>query len=211
MDTSYFGRSYGVMVFRDHNLKKNLYWKYVAYETIAAYRQGISYLQSQGWNIKGIVCDGRRGIFSGFESIPIQMCQYHQIAIITRYITRKPKLEAGKELKTIIASLPFSTSASFNEMLDSWHTKWKDFLSEKARNPESGKWHYVHKRTRSAYRSLKTNLPFLFTYQLYPDLNIPNTTNSLEGVFANLKRKLGNHRGLGSARKIKYINEILKN
>jgi len=199
------------MVFRDHNLKRNLYWKYVAYETIAAYQHGISYLQSLGWRIKGIVCDGRRGIFSGFGSIPIQMCQYHQIAIITRYITRKPKLEAGKELKTIVSCLPQSTYTSFSDLLDNWYSKWKEFLSEKAQNSESGKWHYVHKKTRSAYRSLKTNLPYLFTYQLYPDLNIPNTTNSLEGVFANLKRILGNHRGLKSERKIKYINEIMAN
>ena len=40
-----------------------------------------------------------------FADIPIQMCHFHQVAIITRYLTRKSKLEAGKELREIILSL----------------------------------------------------------------------------------------------------------
>ena len=34
---------------------------------------------------------------------------------------------------------------------------------------------------------LTTNLPYLFTYQKYPELAIPNTTNALDGTFAHLK------------------------
>jgi len=62
---------------------------------------------------------------------------------------------------------------------------------------------------RSAYRSLKTNLPYLFTYLEYPDLDIPNTTNSLEGTFSNLKTKLRIHSGIKEWRKRKIIDEIL--
>ena len=32
-----------------------------------------------------------------------------------------------------------------------------------------------------AYRSLKTNLPYLFTHRRYKQLGIQNTTNSLDG------------------------------
>ncbi|HOD78837.1 MAG TPA: hypothetical protein PKI10_11275, partial [Syntrophorhabdus sp.] len=39
------------------------------------------------------------------------------------------------------------------------------------------------------------NLPFLFTYKKYPDLNIPNTTNSLDGCFAYLKELVRVRRG----------------
>lgn len=209
MDTCYFGRSFGVMVFRDNLSKQNLYWKYVIYETIESYRQGIIHLQSKGWNITGIVCDGRRGIFPVFNPIPIQMCQFHQVAIITRYITRRPKLDAGKELKTILSKLPGSNQVSFENMIDTWYLKWKNFLAEKTLNPETGRWHFTHRRIRSACRSLKTNMPYLFTYLEYPNLDIPNTTNSLEGVFSNLKIKLQNHRGLKRERKIRFINEIL--
>ena len=209
MDTSYFRRDFGVMVFRDHYRKKNIFWKYLNYETIAEYRSGIEYIKSIGWNILGIECDGRRGIFSSFGDIPIQMCQRHQVAIIRRYITKNPRLEAGKELKKISLFLTKSEKDDFILILDQWYKKWKSFLMEKTYTEETGKWHYTHRRLRSAYRSLKTNLPYLFTCLEYPDLDIPNTTNSIEGLFSNLKTKLRVHSGIKKQRKTKIIDELL--
>ena len=43
---------------------------------------------------------------------------------------------------------------------------------------------------RSAYRSLKNNLPWLFTWYDNYDLQIPNTTNAIDGHFSDLKNKL---------------------
>ena len=80
---------------------------------------------------------------------------------------------------------------------------------EKTCHEDTGKWHYTHSRLRSAYRSLKTNLPYLFTYLEYPDLDIPNTTNSIEGIFSNIKTKLRVHSGIKKQRKIKIIDELL--
>lgn len=90
-----------------------------------------------------------------------------------------------------------------------WHNKWDKFLKEKTFRQPTKKWNYTHKRLRSAYRSLKTNLPFLWTWYDNPELKIPNTTNSLEGIFPNLKTKLRVHAGLKIHRKIKFINEYL--
>lgn len=209
MDTTYFGRNFGVMVFRSHTIHRNIFWRYLPYETIHAYQEGVEYLQSLGWNISGIVCDGRRGIFNAFGSIPVQMCQYHQMAIITRYITRNPLLEAGKDLYQIIRKLAKVHESDFVYYLNEWYDNWAEFLVEKTVHPETGKWHYTHRRIRSAFRSLKTNLPYLFTYQKYPELGIPNTTNGLEGVFSNLKTKLRVHAGLKRNRKIKVIDQYL--
>ena len=209
MDTCYFGRNFGVMVFRDHYQKVNIYWKFVKHETISDYVSGINYIREKGWKILGIVCDGKRGMFSSFGDIAVQMCQYHQVAIVTRYITKKPRLEAGIELKELTLFLTKTDKESFTGGLDQWHTKWKNFLSEKTINPETGRWHYTHKRIRSAYRSLKYNLPYLFTWYDNMELKIPNTNNSLEGIFSNLKTKLRVHSGLKQKRKIKLINEIL--
>jgi hypothetical protein len=96
MDTTYFGRIFGVMVWRCVYRKKNLLWKFLQQETIGKYVQGITELKTQGWNIQAIVCDGKRGLFKAFDC-PVQMCQFHQAAIVTRYITRRPKLQAGIE------------------------------------------------------------------------------------------------------------------
>ena len=83
-------------------------------------------------------------------------------------------------------------------------------LNERTINVETGKSFYTHKRLRSAYRSLKTNLKWLFTWYDYIDLDIPNTTNAIDGHFANLKNKLRNHNGLNINRKKRFIDEFLK-
>ena len=209
MDTCYFRRGFGVMVFRDYLSRRNIFWKFLNYETVAEYRSGIDYIKSQGVHISGIVCDGKRGLFTAFRAIPVQMCQFHQVAIVTRYITRNPKLQAGIELKSLIHTLTILSKSNFNDLLNEWHTKWNGFLSEKTYNDQDGKWHYTHNRLRSVYRSLKTNMPYLFVYLESPDQGIPNTTNSLEGLFSNLKTKLRVHSGIKDWRKKKIVNEIL--
>ena len=179
------------------------------YETIADYQLGIDWLKSKGYKIVGIVCDGKRGMFKAFGDIPVQMCQFHQLLIVTRYITQKPRLAAGKELRSLAMLLTKTDKESFTGALEEWHKKWKGFLAERTINPETGKWHYTHKRLRSAYRSLKSNLPWLFTWYDHPELDMPNTTNSLEGVFSNVKNKLRVHAGLKKFRKQKFIDELL--
>jgi len=63
---------------------------------------------------------------------------------------------------------------SFEGALNEWGQKWESFLNERTQNEKTGKSHYTHKRLRSAYRSLKTNLPWLFTWYDNIELNIPN-------------------------------------
>ena len=160
-----------------------------------------------------IVCDGKNlHLSSYFPNIPIQMCQFHQIAIIKRYLTSNPKILASQQLKQIAELLPKTTEKKFQTLLDAWYFRWSDFLKEKTSVVDTKRWFYTHKRTRSAYRSLRTNLPYLFTYQKLSKkykIKLPNTNNSLEGSFAHLKDKVRLHRGLKLNRKLKLINQIL--
>jgi hypothetical protein len=210
MDTTYFGRSFGVMLFKDALSGENLLKFYVKYETNALYKQGIESLIYHGFNVQAIVCDGRRGLFNLFDNIPIQMCQFHQVAIAQRYITRNPRMPASIEFKGVMMLLSRTDKESFIGALDLWYLKWEKFLNERTHNPITGKSHYTHKRLRSAYKSVKRNLPWLFTWYDYPQLNIPNTTNALDGYFSNLKNKLRNHNGLSLSRKKKFIDGFLK-
>ena len=210
MDTTYFGKVFGVMVFRCPHRHKNLLWKFMDYETIAAYVAGVRAVQRDGWNVVGIVCDARRGLVKAFPGIPVQMCQFHQVQIVLRYITRKPKLEAGKELKDLILLLTKTDEVSFRHWLLLWQERWKDFLAEKTVDPITQRWHFTHKRLRSAYRSLETNLPWLYTFMHQPHLSMPNTTNSIEGMFNHLKKKIAVHSGLRIDRKQKLIQELLR-
>jgi hypothetical protein len=209
-DATFFSRSYGVLMFREPNLKKNLIWKEIHSETPGQYTQLKLELESQGFCIKAAVLDGKRGVREVFHGIPIQMCQFHQVAIVNRYLTRRPILDAGKELRQIALRLTELNEKEFLNLLNNWDVKWKKFLKEKTVNPFTNKWHYTHKRIRSAYRSLKTNLPYLFTFQKYPELNLPNTCNSIDGSNTTLKNLIRIHRGINQKNRYKMICQILK-
>ena len=209
-DVTFFRRGYGVLVIRCPKLKRNIYWKEVTMETPEEYLQARRNAEQQGFIIQGAVVDGKRGIPRVFSDIPVQMCQFHQIAIIRRYLTSRPKLEAGKELRVIALALTTFTEKSCTALLDEWYKKWELFLKERTYILGTKHWSYTHRRIRSAYRSIRTNLPYLFTYQKYPQLKMPNTTNSLDGYFGRIKGLLNVHRGLTTARRYKIIQEILR-
>lgn len=208
-DVTFFGRGYGILVFRSEKLKKNILWKEVENESPKEYRELKEVLEKQGFIITAVILDGRKGVREVFSGIPIQMCHFHQKQILRRYLTQKPKLEAGRELKSLSEKLSQSTEEEFRELLSLWYKKWEDFLKEKTLQEDSKKWHYTHRKMRSAYYSLTRNLPYLFTYQKYPELQISKTTNSLDGSFGHLKTLLKNHRGLTKERRFKVIEEIL--
>ena len=174
------------------------------------YLAGIAELTRRGYKIQGIVCDGRRGLLTQFSDVPVQMCQFHQIAIITRYLTRNPKTPASVQLREIVSKLTKTTRSKLELAINEWEKRWNDFINERTKDPETNKIRYTYKRLRSALRSLKTNLPWLFTFEAYPDRNIPNTTNAIDGQFANLKSKMRNHNGLSIDQRKKFIDEFLK-
>ena len=208
MDTTYFWDIW-VMVFKDCESKKIINFKLVVNENNYSYKQWVKELQQQWWIIEAIVCDGRRWLLEWFPDIPTQMCQFHQTAILRRYITKKPTLQANKDLKNIWALLTITDRETFEYELEKYHQKYKNFLKEKRVN---SKWklEYIHKRTRSAYFSLKRNLKYLFCcYDNIWVIDIPNTTNALEWVFGHLKGKVSLHRGLKKERKIKLILSLL--
>ena len=210
MDTTYWGRGFGVMLFKDSITKENLLKYYVKTESNSKYIEGINSLIALGFTIKAIVCDGRKGLINSFINIPVQMCQFHQSAIIRRYLTKNPKLEAAKELMLVVDLMKQTDKESFIGALEMWFEKWEDFLNERTVNQLTNKSFYTHKKLRSAYRSLKSNLKWLFTWYDFIEIKIPNTTNAIDGHFADLKNKLRNHNGLSIKRKMKFIDGFLK-
>jgi hypothetical protein len=58
MDTTYFGRTFGVMVFMNSFTGQILYKQYVKNETNALYYKGISEIIRRGITVQSIICDG---------------------------------------------------------------------------------------------------------------------------------------------------------
>jgi hypothetical protein len=208
-DTTFWGRSYGVCVFRSWNLRQNLWWGEVESEKMAHYHYGRKILEERGWTFTAAVIDGRRGLATVFKDIPVQVCHFHQMKTVTKYLTRRPETEAGRALRALMLTLPHTREDTFTHALSVWETQYRSFITNKTYVTGTKHWHYTHKNVRSAYLSLQRNLRNLFTYLRYPELNIPNTTNTIDGYFASVKKKVAAHHGLRKDRRFKVISELL--
>ena len=125
-------------------------------------------------------------------------------AIVRRKLTGNPRLPAGKELKTLMATLTTSDRESFTLAFEAWVAKWDMFLKERSVSPETGNTFYTHRRLRSAMASIRFYLPYLFTFQQVEGM--PNTNNLLEGIFSDLKRNINNHSGMSRKNRERFIN-----
>ena len=132
----------------------------------------------------------------------------YMIQIVRRHLTSKPDLEASVELLAITYSLSRISEQEFREALTCWYEKWRGFLSEKSVGVD-GRMHFTHPRPRAAYRSLKFYLPYLWTFEHYPELCIPNTNAAIESLNQRLKTLLRNHRGISSQRRMKLLEEYI--
>ena len=207
--TTYFKRSFGIMVLMDSISGKALFVSEVKHETNELYAQAIGSLKAKGIAIQSITCDGRRGLPQMFANmdIPVQLCQFHQVKTISRYLTRNPKTEAGKALWRLVLTLKSSTQSDFERNLEAWFERYQSYLNERTINPETGKARYTHQKLRSARSSLKRNLDGLFLFERYPELGIHNTTNLPDGAFAGLKRHLACYHGMSKDNKVRFIKD----
>jgi hypothetical protein len=237
IDTTYFGKRKdateldGIMIFKDILTGQTLWAKFVKSETNKDYQEGLDYLESRGFEILGVVSDGRRGLARIFAKYPYQVCQFHIQKGVSKLLTKNPKSEAGKELKIINDKfIKFrATEDQMGYQLALFWCRHIKFLSEKSQvNPKKFKHTSLHK----ALNKYKNNLKYMFTFQTQEDkirekLEKPlttqiltrfnkarknknqifqNTTNDIDGgLFSPLKKLLGNHAGLTKQRRKRMI------
>jgi hypothetical protein len=199
------------MVIKDALRNEILWHKYVRNETISQYREGILWLQSNGFRIYGAVIDGMRGLAQALYPISVQMCQFHQILITRRYLTQEPDLEASSELLELVKNITRMDKESFIGSFGEWYEKYKDVLNERVRDKRIKRYTppYMRPRLRSAYLSLKRNMPLLWTFYDHPETGLPNTNNALEGVFSDIKGKISVHRGISKESRRKMLDEYI--
>ena len=211
MDATYWGRDFGVLLIVDAYRKRLLWRKFLdKKETIADYLEGIEWLRENNFIIRGIVCDGLRGLAQSLSQYKVQYCQFHQVKTAVEYLTKNPQTEAGQELLKIAYLLCHTDKESFEGMLEMWHTKWDRWLKQRTLDRKTGKKVYTHRRVRSAYFSMKRNMKWLWTYYDYPDTPIPNTNNILEAINTDLKSKLRVHNGMSKRYRKLFIDEYFK-
>ena len=211
LDTTYWGRNFGLMVIKDALRNKILWHKYVRNETISQYMEGISWLKSNGFRIYGAVIDGMRGLAQALYPIPVQMCQFHQILITRRYLTQEPELEASIELLSLVKNITKMDKESFVGAFNDWSEKYQNVINERIRDKRI-KRHtppYMRPKLRSAYLSLRRNMNLLWTFYDRPETGLPNTNNALEGVFSDIKSKVRAHRCISKDNRRKLLDEYI--
>ena len=211
-DATFYGKrkdKLGTLVFMDSITHEILIWKHIQTERVDDYKYLLVELLNLGYTILSVTIDGKRGVNSVFKDYPVQMCHFHQKRIIQRYITLHPKLEASQELKKIMTRLKYSDENRFTKALDIWYIKYKSFLDEITIHPDSQKSSYTHKKLVAAYRSIRNNLPYLFTYKNYKNINISNyksafskdiNTGEIQGLLVD--------EGLNPAGFVKILNNL---
>ncbi len=211
LDTTYWGRNFGLMVIKDVLRNEILWHKYVRNETIAQYVEGISWLEQNGFKIYGAVIDGMRGLAQALYPIPVQMCQFHQILITRRYLTQEPDLDASCELLELVKNITKMDKEGFVGAFNEWQEKFKDVLNALVQDKRIKRYTppYMRPRLRSAYLSLKRNMSLLWTFYDHPETGLPNTNNALEGVFSDLKSKVRAHRGISKENRKKLLDEYI--
>jgi hypothetical protein len=217
VDASYFGKRReateldGIMVFVDALTGEVLWAKFIKNETNNDYQEGLDYLESRGFEILGVVSDGRKGLAGIFRNYPYQVCQFHIQKGISTILTRNPKSEAGKDLKRFndtFIKLRL-TKDQFIEQMETYLKTYQDYLNEMS---ETEPTRYKHEKLRKALNKYRNNLKYMFTYQTetktepQPQNPIPNTTNHIDGgVFSPMKRLLNNHAGTTKQRRRTWI------
>ena len=167
-------------------------------QVITDYVEGIEWLKSQGFRIYGVVIDGMKGLPQALRTIRVQMCQFHQMLILRRYITQDPDIEASAELLKLVNNITKMDKESFVGAFEEWYEKYKDIVNERVQDKRIK--HktppYMRPRLRSAYRNVRRNMPLLWTFYDHPETGPPNTNNALEGLFSDLKSKVRVHSGI---------------
>ena len=64
-----------------------------------------------------------RGLAQALYPIPVQMCQFHQILIIRRYLTQEPDLDASSELLNLVKSITKMDKESFIGAFNEWYDR----------------------------------------------------------------------------------------
>lgn len=214
MDTTYFGRSHGVVtVINAHNGKLIYFKEIFGTETNTDYKEAIDTILETGIRPKACLIDGRQGVSFLLQDrgILVQLCHFHVHLMVKKYLTNSPILEPNKELKLIVELLNTDgmTETKFASMFFGWYIRHKNWLLERTYNEETHTREYTHQDTRRAFNAVRSHYDIMFTYEHHPELKIPRTSNMIEGKFGVAKNKLRIHHGYNKRLKIKIFFSLL--
>lgn len=202
------------MVYRDITHHQNLFWSFhssESYEAIHTDLQALTKLLG-GCSPSGVISDWKGSIVTGvanhFDHLPHQRCLIHVLREAKRLLPKRSSFDAVPVLREIAKNLLHvktqKEAMAWKSRLIGWQMAYGHLLKEKSTNPETGKkWWYTHGDLRRAWRLLTDDWYPFFVYLDHP--LIPKENNSIEGVNSQMKRFLGNHRGMKTLQQVSFL------
>ena len=202
-----------VMIYRDVTHKVNLWWSWQPSESFKNLVEDFHqvYLLTYTNPPSGVVSDWKGAIVAlveaYFPGVPHQRCLAHLVREGKKLLPKGSPFFFTLELRKIFLEIMFITNPSdyfdWSQKLDEWAVRYGGLLKVRSTNPETKHgWWYTHGNLRRAVGLLTKNQESLFVYLHHP--LIPKTNNSLEGVNSQLKRKLGDHRGIPAQQQVNF-------
>lgn len=202
-----------VMIYRDVTHGVNLWWSWQKSESFLNLVDDFHqvYLLTHQNPPSGVVSDWKGAIVAlveaFFPNVSHQRCLAHLLREGRKLLPKGSPFFFTLELRKIFQEIMFITDPAdyfvWSQKLDRWITGYGDLLKVKSTNSETKSgWWYTHGNLRRAVGLLTKNQESLFVY-LHHSF-IPKTNNSLEGVNSQLKRKLGDHRGMPPQQQINF-------
>lgn len=182
-------------------------WEFGSYETMDLWVKVLSKMPRPS----AIACDGNKSMLEAIryvygDTIILQRCQFHlwqNIRLGTPKDSDVPVIREFRQLAYTIEKV--KTIADIREFERQFYTlllRHKDWLEE-GYEEKLYTWQtvkrYKHHKARTVYMQMVELLSThqLFSYIEYPDKDIPNTTNQVEGgINARIAELLRCHRGL---------------
>lgn len=210
LDATYF-EQFCMLCYQDNEDGYTQLIRFTDGEHFEEIKEDLDNLIKLGVQIESITTDGHKSILKAIKkSMPdilTQRCLVHIQRMCLLWLTRFPKHQAAKELRSLVLLImKIKTNNDriyWTQQLNQWHERHKDYLKERTYSKESGRYWYTHKLLRRSYTTIKRALPNMFHYLSNP--KIPSTTNGIEGFFSHLKNHLDLHRGLTVEHRIHFI------
>lgn len=189
-------------------------WTFAPRETAAAWMALLTRLPRPSV----VVCDGQKGLLKAIHAVwpcvEVQRCHFHILQLARRYLTRRPKTEAGRHIQALVREIPrirTETAAHIWRLAyQHWEAQYATFLAERTYYYAGTRirWWYTHRNLRGIRSLIQGALPHLFTFLRHE--GTPNTTNHVEGgVNALIAEALRLHRGLRLHQKETLVSLLL--
>ncbi len=211
VDGTYFTEGLCLIIYYDSQLKYSLLYRFSSNEYYREIREDMENFKKLGIDISAVTCDGKKAIIRAVEKVYpsaiIQRCTVHVQRMVRLWLTRRPKLQASRELRYLVGLLHHIRGIVEQHMwiiaFEKWYKRHQQIIEEKVLHRPTGRWWYKHRPLRRSAVMVKKAVADMFHF--IGDKNIPKSTNGLDSYFGHLKLNLNVHRGLSKKNRQAFI------